>query len=188
MVAAFAIYKTVLWNRKKATIDKLEAYDYYASYSYLERTVEFHSGENPIDRAIIRKHIQEDPEILNHMFTVLQYHTSLVRGVENGTYSKRIVDANRSNGITRAYFMFSDFIDDRRDELNMPDYYEVIEEFALKDATKRKNVHKNMRDWAEDRITSKKSVAAARVKMEREWGRLRRWKNRLGWWISNQRD
>ena len=119
LIAALTIYKTMKWNRKKATIDKLESYDYYVSYAFLERTVNFHTGEGPIDKDFIVMNIRDNPDILNHIFTVLQYHTSLVRGTRNGTYKKQIVDNNRSHAITRTYFMFSEFIDYRRRQLHL---------------------------------------------------------------------
>lgn len=186
LVAAFALYRSVSWNRKKATIEKLEAYDYYDSTAYLEGKVNFYMRKSPIPEKTITEEIEKESEFLNHMFRILQFHSALVRGAETATYKRSIVENNRSHAITRTFYLFHKYIDQRRLDLNLPGYYDEIERFALRSALEGKGGHKDIKRWAEDRIGGEPvSHVAKEVAAERKKGRLFRWSRDLRWWLRD---
>lgn len=178
-VASLALYLTITWNRKKAAIDKLEAYDYYDSTAFLEGRVKFYTRNEPMSYSEVEKEIDNDSDFLNHMFRLLQYHSALVRGAETATYKKRIVGDNRSHSITRTYYFFHKYIDQRRTDLQVPSYFQQIERFALKNALESEEIHNDIKQWARDRIAEPPSIAAKEVAAERQGGRLSRWSSKL---------
>lgn len=189
LVAAISLYRSINWSRKKAAIDKLEAYDYYDSYGFLEDTVKLHTRDTPIPTETIRNEIEKDGKFLNHMFRVLQYHTSLVRGVETATYKKSIVDQSRSNAITRTYYLFHKYIDQRRVDLNLPSYYDQIEKFALESALDGRVGPDEIKEWARDRIASDDaSDVAKQVAAERKMRWLSLRLKNLWRWLRNILD
>lgn len=148
LVSGFGLWYAAIWDRKKATLDKLEAFELQDSLSYLDKRFNYRTRYDPISYREIQDDVQYDREVLTHVYKVLQYYSSLTYGVERGVYSKAIVDMSRAGALIRVCFLLYPFICEKRKELERPNLYRELEEFARKTARKRNDLHEEFLKWA----------------------------------------
>lgn len=148
LVSGLGLWRAAIWDRKKATLDKLEAFKLQDSLSYLDKKLDFRTRNDPICYAKIQKESQVDNELLTHIYKLLQYYSSLTYGVERGVYSKVIVDMSRAGALIRVCFLLYPFICAKRKEENRTKLYRELDEFARRTARRRNDLRGNILKWA----------------------------------------
>ena len=120
------------WHRRKAAQDCSESFkERVPNAELLHEHLEYLTRSKPISDEEIAK-IEQHPQLADACHSMLNYLEALARGISQKVFDERVVKSAKLAMMTRAYKIFTPYIEHRRKKLGHTTYWEELERLVKK--------------------------------------------------------
>jgi len=106
------------WNRRLAAQEALRDYNYSLLSSPLQDVFNYLNVSEPIPLAKITSEFSINPKLQPHLHQLLNFYEGLARGIHQSLFDEEVIKAARKNAMVMAEKGFTNYIENRRAEVN----------------------------------------------------------------------